>query len=98
MSIRSKVTVAMVFNVSCTIVMLCLCNSFFFEKFYVKSKQAELINTYENLSKILIAYDNGEIDKEEFENSVEKNCSPNNISAIILKVTNCLVKCIIKSI
>lgn len=84
-SIRFKITAMLILDVTAIIILLCFFNTLFFEKFYVKSKQKQLVSSYIRLGRVLEDYDNGNIEKEEFENYIERLCAPNNISAIILR-------------
>ena len=68
-----------------TILLCWFLNSGFFQKYYISNKKAVLMRMYEELGE---AVANGEIDTDEYQLSLQQQCSKYNLSLLVLNANS----------
>lgn len=84
-TIKFRITMVVLANVSAIIILLCLFNTFYFEKYYMDSKQGQLKTTYKKICSLLQSYKDEEMTQDEYKQKISRLCEPLNISAIVIR-------------
>lgn len=90
-SIKFKITLLLVFTVTCLVAMLIGFNSIFSEKVYMNRKQKSMINSYENVNEIMQKYTDLQIDKDTMCADMENISTAKGISVLVVDSSWCTI-------
>ena len=90
-SIKFKITLLLVVNVTCLVAMLIGFNSFFSEKVYMNRKQKSMVSSYENVNDIMQKYTDSQIDKDTMCADMENISTAKGISVLVVDSSWCTI-------
>lgn len=83
-SIKVKITLLTSIIVISLVGILLCANTAFAERYYLRDKQNSMLETYDKIDRIILKYDNGELNDDEMNDSIEKLTTGVGISTLIV--------------